>query len=44
MLIDLADKVCKMVFGGQTFGTSTQLAYTDAGEPFRYMAERASRR
>lgn len=44
MLIDLADKVCKMVFGGQTFGTSTQLAYTDAGEPFRYMTERASRR
>jgi len=43
MLIDLADRVCKMMFGGHTFGTSTQLAYTDAGEPFRYMAERASR-
>lgn len=44
MLIDLADKVCNMVFGGQTFGMSTQLAYTDAGAPFRYLAERATRR
>jgi hypothetical protein len=44
MLIDLADKVCTLMFGGRTFATSTQLAYADAGEPFRYMAERATRR
>lgn len=44
MLIDLADKVCRMVFGGGTFAATNQLAYADAGEPFRYMAERASRR
>lgn len=44
MLIDLADKVCRMMFGGGTFGATNQLAYADAGEPFRYMAERSSRR
>ncbi len=44
MLIDLADKVCTLMFGGKTFATSTQLAYADAGEPFRYTAERATRR
>ncbi|HZL37059.1 MAG TPA: hypothetical protein VFC78_17195, partial [Tepidisphaeraceae bacterium] len=44
MLIDLADKVCRMMFGGGTFASTNQLAYADAGEPFRYMAERASRR
>ena len=44
MLIDLADKVCRMVFGGNTFAATNQLAYADAGETFRYMAERASRR
>lgn len=44
MLIDLADKVCRMVFGGGTFEATSQLAYVDAQEPFRYMAERASRR
>lgn len=44
VLIDLADKVCGMMFGGATFAATNQLAYADAGEPFRYMAERASRR
>lgn len=43
MLIDLADKVCTLMFGGATFATSTQLAYADAGEPLRYMPERATR-
>jgi len=44
MLIDLADKVCGMMFGGSTFAASTQLAYADAGEPYRYLAERSTRR
>lgn len=44
MLIDLADKVCGMVFGGSSFAATTQLAYADAGEPFRYLAERSTRR
>lgn len=44
MLIDLADKVCRMMFGGSTFAATTQLAYADAGEPFRYLAERSTRR
>lgn len=44
MLIDLADGVCKAAFGTDTFAASTQLAYAQAGEPFRYMSERSTRR
>lgn len=44
MLIDLADGLCSATFGGEWFGASTQLAYARAGEPFRYMAERTTRR
>jgi len=44
MLIDLADGICTTTFGADTFAASTQLAYTSAGEPFRYMAERRTRR
>lgn len=43
MLIDLADTVCGTVFGQDTFNSSVQLAYTDAGEPFRYQGERETR-
>jgi hypothetical protein len=43
MLIDLADTVCRSTFGADTFTTSVQLAYTDAGEPFRYLGERETR-
>jgi hypothetical protein len=43
MLIDLADGLCTTTFGADTFNASTQLAYTAAGEPFRYMAERRTR-
>lgn len=43
MLIDLADGLCTTTFGADTFAASTQLAYTAAGEPFRYMAERRTR-
>lgn len=43
MLIDLADTVCSTVFGLDTFTASVQMAYTDAGEPFRYLGERETR-
>ena len=44
MLIDLADGLCRATFGAETFAASSQLAYAAAGEPFRYMAERKTRR
>lgn len=43
MLIDLADSVCKSTFGVDTFMSSVQTAYVDAGEPFRYLSERETR-
>lgn len=43
MLIDLANNLCSTTFGAETFAASTQLAYTEAGEPFRYVAERKNR-
>jgi hypothetical protein len=44
MLIDLADTTCRAAFGADTFNMSAQLAYAAAGEPWRYMAERQTRR
>lgn len=44
MLIDLADTLCRATFGRETLVSSTQTAYADAGEPFRYMTERQTRR
>jgi len=43
MLIDLADTVCSTTFGLDTFVHSVQIAYTEAGEPFRYLGERETR-
>ena len=43
MLIDLADGLCSTTFGGDTFSASTQQAYTESGEPYRYMSERKTR-
>jgi hypothetical protein len=43
MLIDLADMVCRATFGVDEFLSSVQTAYTDAGEPFRYLGERETR-
>lgn len=43
MLIDLADTVCKTTFGVETFMPSVQMAYTEAGQPFRYLGERETR-
>lgn len=43
LLIDLADNVCRSVFGRETLETSLASAYVDAGAPFRYISERQSR-
>jgi len=43
MLIDLADGVCRASFGGEAFNVSAQVAYAEAGEPFRYVSERSTR-
>ncbi len=44
MMIDLADAVCRASFGADTLGVTTQLAFAAAGDPFRYFAERRTRR
>jgi len=44
MLIDLADGVCRASFGGEAFSVSAQVAYAHAGEPFRYVSERSTRK
>jgi hypothetical protein len=44
LLIDLADGLCSATFGADWFAASTRLAYAHAGEPYRYMAERKTRR
>jgi hypothetical protein len=43
MLIDLADNICTSTFGPDTFKTSVEMAYSEAGEPFRYLSERTTR-
>ncbi len=44
MLIDIADTVCRSTFGVDGFMSSVQLAYTETGQPFRYLGERETRR
>lgn len=44
MLIDLADGMCRSVFGADMFADSAQAAYAAAGAPFRYLTERSTRR
>jgi hypothetical protein len=43
MLIDLADTVCGTTFGVGSFTPSIQMAYAEAGQPYRYLAERETR-
>jgi hypothetical protein len=43
MLVDLAHTVCSSTFGADSFTASTQLAYAEVGEPFRYLTERQTR-
>lgn len=43
-LLDLADTVCRTVFGVDSFLPAVRLAYVDAREPWRYESERGTRR
>jgi hypothetical protein len=43
MLIDLADTVCSTTFGVESFTPSVQMTYAEAGQPYRYLAERETR-
>jgi hypothetical protein len=43
ILIDLADTVCKAVFGRETLQGPVAAAYAEAGAPWRHLSERATR-
>ncbi len=43
-LLELADTVCRAVFGVDSFLPAVRLAYVDAREPWRYESERGTRR
>jgi hypothetical protein len=43
MLIDLADQICYSTFHPETFYAHIRQAYTDAGQPFRFLGERETR-
>jgi hypothetical protein len=43
LLLDLADRVCAASFGGDSLRGPLDVAYTEAGTPLRYLAERATR-
>lgn len=43
LLLSLADRVCGGVFGTDTLAGPVATAYIDAGAPWRYLSERASR-
>lgn len=42
--IDLADSVCRTAFGIDVFAEAVRGAYADAGEPFRHLNERDTRK
>jgi hypothetical protein len=43
LLIDLADQVCRAIYGGGSLREMADAAYTAAGLPFRYGSERTTR-
>lgn len=43
LLLDLADRVCRSVYGGGSLREVAEAAYAAAGAPFRYQSERAMR-
>lgn len=43
LLIDLADQVCRAIYGGGSLREMADAAYTAAGLPFRYGSERMTR-
>jgi hypothetical protein len=42
--IDLADTICRTAFGLDVFTEAVRSAYADAGEPFRHLSERDTRK
>ena len=44
MLIDLADAVCRDVFGGDALAGPVATAYAEADAPFKYFSERVTRK
>ncbi|HJT20632.1 MAG TPA: hypothetical protein VJ746_09185 [Nitrospira sp.] len=43
MLIDMADGICTTYFGAETLNRPTQAAFSNVGQPYRYLDERATR-
>ncbi len=43
LLIDLADRVCRSIYGGGRLQDLTSAAYASSGVPWRYLSERATR-
>lgn len=43
LLLELADRVCATTFGADSLIGPLQAAYSEAGAPFRYLSERATR-
>jgi hypothetical protein len=43
LLIDLADRLCRVAFGNDIFDGAIQNAYARAGAPFRFLGERQTR-
>jgi len=43
MLIDIADNICAATFNAETFYSTIRNAYSQAGQPFRYLGERETR-
>lgn len=43
VLIDLADRACKAVYGGGSLTELANAAYAKVGPPFRFQSERANR-
>ena len=43
LLIDLADRACKAVYGGGSLKEMANVAYARHGPPFQYQSERANR-
>ena len=43
MLIDMADRVCKAIYGGGSLREMAEAAYARAGAPFRFQSERPTR-
>lgn len=43
LLIDMADRTCKAIYGGSSLQALADAAYAASGAPFRYQSERVSR-